>query len=74
MSPCDKCPWVRKNQPDITPDVRRAAESGAWFCCHTRLGTCHGAESYSNQVIIKRNGGVTPQFINDIGGCSANYK
>jgi hypothetical protein len=34
----------------------------------------HPAGYYSNQVITRRNGGVQPQFINDIGGCSANYR
>ncbi len=29
---------------------------------------------YSNERIIHRNGGVRPQFINDIGGCSENYR
>lgn len=28
----------------------------------------------SNNTIIRRNGGVVPMFVNDIGGCSANYK
>ena len=30
--------------------------------------------SQSNAVIQRRNGGVRPQFIDDIGGCSANYR
>lgn len=42
-SPCAACPWMQKGQPDITPEVREAAEAGAWFCCHVHLGTCHGA-------------------------------
>lgn len=29
---------------------------------------------YSNQAITRRNGGVVHQFIDDIGGCSANYR
>ena len=29
---------------------------------------------YSNLRIQQRNGGVRPQFIDDIGGCSANYR
>ena len=29
---------------------------------------------YSNQRIQQRNGGVRHQFIDDIGGCSANYR
>lgn len=28
----------------------------------------------SNQRIQARNRGVRPQFIDDIGGCSANYR
>ena len=28
----------------------------------------------SNRRITQRNGGVRPQFINDIGGCSENYR
>jgi len=32
------------------------------------------AGHYSNQRIVQRNGGVRPQFINDIGGCSSNYR
>jgi hypothetical protein len=33
-----------------------------------------GAGSISNARITARNGGVRHQFINDIGGCSANYR
>lgn len=29
---------------------------------------------YSNAVITRRNRGAVHQFINDIGGCSANYR
>ena len=29
---------------------------------------------YSNQAITRRNGGVRHQFLDDIGGCSANYR
>jgi len=29
---------------------------------------------YSNQRITQRNGGVRPLFVNDIGGCSENYR
>ena len=29
---------------------------------------------YSNQRIVQRNGGVRPQFVQDIGGCSDNYR
>jgi hypothetical protein len=28
----------------------------------------------SNNTIIRRNGGIVPMFVNDIGGCSANYR
>jgi hypothetical protein len=28
----------------------------------------------SNSIITRRNGGVRHQFIDDIGGCSANYR
>ena len=30
--------------------------------------------SQSNNRITARNGGVVHQFINDVGGCSANYR
>lgn len=30
-------------QPDITTEVRLAAERGDWFCCHVHMGTCSGA-------------------------------
>ena len=29
---------------------------------------------YSNAAITRRNGGVRHQFLDDIGGCSANYR
>jgi hypothetical protein len=29
---------------------------------------------HSNAAITRRNGGVRHQFIDDIGGCSANYR
>jgi hypothetical protein len=29
---------------------------------------------YSNAVITRRNGGVTHQFLDSIGGCSSNYR
>jgi len=30
--------------------------------------------SVSNSIITRRNGGVRHQFLDDIGGCSANYR
>ncbi len=33
-----------------------------------------GQGQYSNDRIAKRNGGIPPQFVNDIGGCSDNYR
>ncbi len=33
-----------------------------------------GQGHYSNDRIVKRNGGVPPQFLNSVGGCSANYR
>lgn len=33
-----------------------------------------GRRSLSNNLITARNGGVVHQFVNDIGGCSANYR
>jgi len=33
-----------------------------------------GRGSISNSIITRRNGGVVHQFIDDIGGCSANYR
>lgn len=36
----------------------------------TRLPPGH----ISNQNITRRNGGIRPLFVNDIGGCSANYR
>jgi hypothetical protein len=29
---------------------------------------------YSNKIIIKRNGGIRPRFVDSIGGCSSNYR
>ena len=41
----------------------------------TNNNNCYGNnQSYSNRIIIKRNGGITPKYINSIGGNSANYK
>jgi hypothetical protein len=31
-------------------------------------------ENESNARIVARNGGIRHQFIDDIGGCSANYR
>ena len=39
----------------------------------TRFNT-GGAGSQSNAAITARNGGVKHQFLDDIGGCSANYR
>jgi hypothetical protein len=33
-----------------------------------------GFGSISNSIITRRNGGVVHQFLNDIGGCSDNYR
>jgi len=30
--------------------------------------------SISNSIITRRNGGVPHRFLDDIGGCSANYR
>lgn len=46
-TPCSACPWTQKGQPDLTPAVREAAEAGKWFCCHVHMGTCFGAQRYS---------------------------
>ena len=46
--------------------VARAAAEG--------LDTRGIQTSMSNAVIQKRNGGVRPMNIDDIGGCSANYR
>ena len=43
--PCKACPWMKKNQPDITDEARSAMENGEWFCCHVRMGTCIGAKN-----------------------------
>lgn len=46
--PCLGCPWISQNpevQALITPTMRQAAESGAWFCCHERMGDCIGARA-----------------------------
>lgn len=32
------------------------------------------AGQLSNERIVQRNRGVRPQFLNDIGGCSENYR
>lgn len=53
--PCGACPWVQKGQPDITSDVRAAAERGQWFCCHVHLGTCHGARRYSETKAVAQH-------------------
>ena len=41
---------------------------------HKPTGSYLPRESISNQRIIARNAGVRPQFVNDVGGCDANYK
>jgi len=40
----------------------------------TRLGSGFRPGTLSNAAITARNGGVQHQFIDDIGGCSANYR
>lgn len=47
-TPCVKCPWIAKGQPDLTPEVRQAAVDGKWFCCHVHMGTCFGAQRYGD--------------------------
>lgn len=47
--PCHDCPWTKKGQPDLDDALRARAESGVWFCCHVRLGTCIGAENYGQR-------------------------
>lgn len=46
--PCDKCPWVKRGQPDLTPAIKQASVDGQWFCCHINMGTCIGAANYGN--------------------------
>lgn len=41
---CECCPWLQKDQPDITDELRAAAHEGQWFCCHMKGGTCEGAK------------------------------
>ena len=51
---CARCPWTQRGQPDLTPVLRHAAMRGEWFCCHTRLGTCHGASRYALAVRLRQ--------------------
>ena len=53
--PCKNCPWIKKGQPDISDEVRKAMESGQWFCCHVNMGTCFGAQKlYKNHINNKK--------------------
>lgn len=48
--PCKNCPWTSSDPRDrdaLTPEIRKAAEDGSWFCCHVNLGTCHGVARYA---------------------------
>lgn len=47
-----------KPTPQFTTPIPRATRPG----------------EISNAIITRRNGGVRHQFIDDIGGCSANYR
>lgn len=53
---------------DVLTEQKRIQEEMA----KNRIPTPPGY--HSNQVIINRNRGVTPMFINDHGGCSDNYR
>lgn len=49
-NPCPGCPWTSVAERDreaLTAEVRLAAAGGAWFACHVRMGTCHGAARYA---------------------------
>lgn len=46
--PCGKCPWTVKGGPALSDSVRESAIAGDWFCCHTRMGTCYGAQRYGD--------------------------
>lgn len=48
--PCEECPWIKKGQPLITEELRIANDNGQWFCCHTQLGTCTGAEKMRGKI------------------------
>ena len=48
-------PWVSKGQPLITDELRKANNAGSWFCCHSKCGTCHGAEKMRNKPKTKIN-------------------
>lgn len=41
--PCKECPWTKPSQPDISKEVREAAQNGEWFACHTKCGQCSGS-------------------------------
>jgi hypothetical protein len=43
--PCAECPWMSNDQRDVVArePLRKTAESGAFFCCHVRLGRCEGS-------------------------------
>lgn len=46
MKRCDKCPWFSGEERDkkaITTQLKLAAISGQFFCCHVRMGRCYGA-------------------------------
>jgi hypothetical protein len=47
--PRNGCPWTSRAERDkaaLSDNLKRAAARGDWFCCHVRLGTCHGAKLY----------------------------
>lgn len=52
-TPCEKCPWTQKGQPDLNDVLRSAACDGKWFCCHVNMGTCYGAQRYAVSVLKK---------------------
>jgi hypothetical protein len=55
--PCNACPWTSKEQRDkeaLTDEVKKAAASGAWFCCHVHMGTCYGAQRYAGSKPAER--------------------
>lgn len=53
----------------LTDDAQRAREDA-----EANDRAHHAAGYRSNQRIVQRIGGVRPQFLNDIGGCSDNYR
>ena len=70
-------PFCNKHQHafiNVCTECVREKQEAAERAALPRYQTPMPAGFYSNQRIVQRRGGVAPQFIDDFGGCSANYR